>query len=298
MVQTKCSSRIELRYSKDSFRRPHLLSSKTNIFYRLIILFPFYFINMSMGYIRMLMFLEYQDLKLVFEDFVRVSTFWMPVGVKRYTVRQLSTMLVVLSVYLVLMSHMLACVNIILEKSALGSTEVNNMNLYISQLYFLITTSTSVGYGDITINHQATRLVIIRYSYQVLLMLFSVMVNGIFYSLIFSSVFAAAQLVERGKYAVEQFDEWLGKYYRHFHITSNDQNKYYKIAISFFKFSYYFNIGRVVNMENLAEKLPITYSNFIKESVTLGIQSKFASFFSLLTPEAALELIMNLEPLM
>lgn len=52
------------------FRR--FIKNYSNIIYRLIILFPFYSFEVMLGYIRILMFVEYEDLNLLVRGTVKL----------------------------------------------------------------------------------------------------------------------------------------------------------------------------------------------------------------------------------
>ena len=151
-------------------------------------MFPFYFFSITLGIIRLLMFVEYTDLEYICKGLANLFTFPFPEGIKKHTLNKIFFKLTLLTVYMLLVSHMCACVFLVMEREAIpGSSSSNQdpgLDKYITTLYFLITTSTVVGYGDVTINHKAEKLVFIRYSYQVFIMLFSVIINGVFYALI------------------------------------------------------------------------------------------------------------------
>jgi Ion transport protein len=144
------------------------------------------------------MFVEYTDLEYICLGVVSLLTAPMAEGIKKHTVKYIVLQFFLLTLYLILVSHMCACVFLIMEREAIPGDATSSsgaaiFDRYITTLYFLITTSTSVGYGDVTINHKADRLVFIRYAYQVFLMLFSVVINGVFYTLLNSIISTADQ---------------------------------------------------------------------------------------------------------
>ena len=144
------------------------------------------------------MFVEYTDLEYICQGVVSLATSLMAEGIKKHTIKYIVLQFFLLTLYLVLVSHMCACVFLILEREAIpgdvtSSSGAAIYDRYITTLYFLITTSTSVGYGDVTINHKANLLVFIRYAYQVFLMLFSVVINGVFYTMLSAIINTADQ---------------------------------------------------------------------------------------------------------
>jgi hypothetical protein len=172
-------------------------------------LFPFYFFSITLGIIRLLMFVEYTDLEYICKGLADLFTLPFPEGIKKHTLKNILFQLTLLSVYMLLVSHMCACVFLVMEREALPGSSTSSqdpgLDKYITTLYFLITTSTVVGYGDVTINHKADKLVFLRYGYQVFIMLFSVIINGVFYAIINSLVRDSEEDMRKIKIEVELF---------------------------------------------------------------------------------------------
>ena len=113
-------------------------------------------------------------------------------GVQKYILKQVSSKFLLLFLYTILFTHILSCILLVIEKSTIHEGVTTSANHkgghlfyhYVNILYYLISTSTSVGYGDITINHKSDKLIIIRYLYQLLIMLFTVTSVGAFYTII------------------------------------------------------------------------------------------------------------------
>ena len=123
-------------------------------------------------------------------------------GIHKYVAKEMTSKFILLGVFTLLISHILACIFLATERAAIpdGATTKSSESLldrYIDTLYFLISTSTSVGYGDITINHKLENLVIFRYSYQIFIMLFSVLSTGAFYTVINGMVKGAGDNVQK-----------------------------------------------------------------------------------------------------
>jgi hypothetical protein len=128
-------------------------------------------------------------------------------GIKKYIYNKTTSVLLLLAMYLCLISHLGACIFMIMEREALADSDSSGGHApnksYITVIYFLITSQTSVGYGDVTIDHLSIKLVFVRYFYQIVLMLFSIIFNGIFFSLILTVTADAANLLNSAKFEVK-----------------------------------------------------------------------------------------------
>jgi hypothetical protein len=90
----------------------------------------------------------------------------------------------VIFIWIILVSHVCTCYWIRLDLYSSGLSSGLFYSTYVKNSYYIFTTSSSTGYGDITIDHKATDFVILRYLYQLVLMYFGLVVNSLLYSLI------------------------------------------------------------------------------------------------------------------
>ena len=102
----------------------------------------------------------------------------------KYTLKTLLTQFLVIFIWIILVSHVCTCYWIRLDLDNSGLSSGLFYTTYVKNSYYIFTTSSSTGYGDITIDHKATDFVILRYLYQLSLMYFGLVVNSLLYSLI------------------------------------------------------------------------------------------------------------------
>ncbi len=102
----------------------------------------------------------------------------------KYTLKTLLTQFLVIFIWIILVSHVCTCYWIRLDLENSGLRFDSFYSTYVKNSYYIFTTSSSTGYGDITIDHKSTELVILRYLYQLVLMYFGLVVNSLLYSLI------------------------------------------------------------------------------------------------------------------
>ena len=96
---------------------------------------------------------------------------------------------------------------------------------------------------------------------------------------------------------IDELEEWMLQRYRVM-PKSIAANKYYKVTTNFFKFSYFFNINKVVSKLDFIEQLPTDIAQVIKEAASENPIAKFQSFFGMLHENIAQLLIYSMEPIM
>ena len=274
-------------------------SSKLNILYRFIILLPLYLISSEYGYIRLVTLVEYNDMQLVIRGFTRLTTFWIKDGLLKYTLNKVIWLLLIITAYLILFSHISACVFLILETMALGEAsdylKMDAPTRYTKVLYFLITSQTSVGYGDVTVNHQSDELVVLRYLYQLFLMLVSIMINGVYYTILLVTIKEATEVFYQNKNEIERFEDWLTAIYRRM-LPTPAQNPYYLVTMLYYKLSYILNVGQVLNYGNYLSNLWPEAANQVQLSMSSALSNKFPAYFSILSPESGQLIISKMQP--
>jgi CRP-like cAMP-binding protein len=267
--------------------------------YRIIILIPAYLLGSEYGYIRLITLVEYNDMELVIRGLSKFLTFWIKNGLLRYTLNKVFWLLFIITAYLILFSHISACVFLILENIAMGNASAYNAmdppSRYITVLYFLITSQTSVGYGDVTVNHQSDKLVAVRYLYQLFLMLVSILINGVYYTILLVTIKEATEVFYQSKNEIEKFEDWLTAIYRRM-LPSPAQNPYYLVTMLYYKLGYILNVGQVLNYGNYLSNLWPQAASQVQESMSSALFTKFEHYFSLLSPELVPLLTSKMQP--
>lgn len=107
-----------------------------------------------------------------------------------------------LLIYLYLLSHICVCFWIRLsDQEKVG----DHYSQYISTAYYLFTTSSTVGYGDFTVDHDNQERFYIRFFFQIVLMYFAVFVNGMFYAFINKLTSTTTEVLEKPHEEVSSF---------------------------------------------------------------------------------------------
>ena len=79
---------------------------------------------------------------------------------------------------------------------------------------------------------------------------------------------------------------------------SIDANKFYKITTNYFKFSYFFNINKVVSKFDFVNQLTTDAAQIIKDSASESPIEKFKFFFEMLSGSISQQLIYCMDPIM
>lgn len=283
--------------TRPKFIAKRFFSNKTNILYRVIIITPFYFVDPNICYVRIFMFSEYEDMQLFCKSFIKLFFFFLENDLTKYIVVNSITTLLLLTLYLMLFAHTCACIFILTERYALDDdpSKGHYQNRYTSVLYFMITTSSTVGNGDITISHAARRLVNIRYIYQIVLMLASLMVNSIFFSVINMSVNDAVYVSEQYYETVEDFRAWVFTRLKYAGSLFG-MSKYYRRVDAEFTFQYNFGLQKFLNYKGFIDQISTADGHTIKDYTSQNFEDKFKPFFEPLSKELTLKIIHAMKP--
>ena len=259
---------------------------------------PLYFIDPNLGYIRLLMLLEYEDMIFLCQQIV-YYTFWFVQSrlLKHIAIKMFGTFLI-LTVYILLFSHVSACVFLLSERGAFSTNGIvlDPISDYITALYFMVTTSTSVGYGDKTINHFDQHLVFLRYLYQIFLMLVSIVINSAFYSGINMTVNDTIYMLEKMQEPLEEFDLWLASRMR-WMGRNYAVNKFYKINTTNFNFMYNFDLTLWVRYLKFMDQIPFAWSEQIIDHSCFDLKTKFEAYFEPLPIGLDEKLIFAMKPM-
>lgn len=279
-----------------------LFNDRWNILYRIIILLPYHLLHEHAGYVRLLMLIEYQDFNMLCAGLI--SMLMMPLSESsfKYTVMQIVVQITIKTSYLMLFCHVNACIFLLQEQAAglsdmFMAADVNSTTTrYVTALYALITTQTSVGYGDITINPISTINVKSRYMYQIFLDMASVIANSMYYQLLIVLIKCQIQILNQISDESAEFEDWMANIYR---CAPEDPiyNKHFRLANGYFKFLLYCSFGHVSKSKNYIEKLGYREAAEIREITSLGLLDKFRGFFCQLSYELSLKLLQNMKPI-
>lgn len=261
-----------------------------------------YFASTNIAYIRLLMLIECKDLNLIISAMVAFMLSWMRGGALKHSVKSVLTPMLIITAYLMIVCHINACLiqlqedNLNIQLLNIGSG-VDSTYRYISTFYMLITTQTSVGYGDILINHTTDSDVSGRYLYQIMLMLTSIMFNGIYYGLLILLIEQQKAAQNKATEEAENFEAWLSVIFRSL-PRDPTLNKLFRLMYNYFKFTCYCSLGKVINSQSYIGQISYKYAQDVQEMTSHGLRDKFGSFFSLLDQKLSIDLVQAMKPLM
>lgn len=143
--------------SKAIFRE--FISNKLRLVYHLVVLFPFYLFGFDWAMVRLIGLLELGELK----DLIRLlltAVFRIFPYTERYREKKLLAIDLMNAVaVLYIIAHVLACLWIRVNRFDHRDLPTT----YVNALYFLMTTASTVGYGDLTVDHVSESGTIGRY---------------------------------------------------------------------------------------------------------------------------------------
>lgn len=188
------------------------------------------------------------------------------------------------------LAHMAACLWIRNN----GKLTDNSLDDYNSAIYFLFTTASTVGYGDITVDHRSSFVVAGRYLFASSLMIFALIFFAYIQSLILSLLgeFQAVDLKVKAK--VEEFEDWMTV--RNMTAGVIILYKYEKNLKEFFDYIHKYDVFSALGSDGFLELMQYQHQQVLHESATEYVASCF-SFFEELSPLIRQKIIMSLVPL-
>ena len=243
------------------------------------------------------MLTEFDDMLFLCRQGIQYLFWFIRKRLLKHLITKVIGTFLILTIYILLFSHVSACIFILSERLAFAKegSDLDPYSQYVSAIYFMVTTSTSVGYGDITIDHSTQILIPIRYLYQVFLMLVSLVVNSAFYSFINMTVDEAIYILDKMQEPLEAFDLWLGARMKQM-PSSNRVNKFYRLNTTNFNFSYNFDLNMWVNYLKFLDRIPSEWSDIIKFHSTYDLKTKFLQYFEQIPPILDEKIIFAMRP--
>lgn len=167
------------------------------------------------------------------------------------------------------------------------------VNDYINALYFIFTTSSTVGYGDITVDHKAKDHIAEKYLFACVLMLLALIFFAYIQSLITTLIadYTAVGKMVNGQ--LEEFSDWM---------AARNQTKgvviTYKYEATLREFINYLtthDLFSAISASGFLDTMSYRHQERVIESATLYISSTF-SMFDELSQNKTQEVVMNLTP--
>jgi CRP-like cAMP-binding protein len=175
-------------------------------------------------------------------------------------------------VTILLLSHFLSC--LWLRINAFEILDVAKD--YITAAYFIITTASTVGYGDVSVDHKETRSIAGRYIFAILIQIASLIFFAYIQSLISSLLkqFRASKALTASE--SQEFEEWM---------TVRNQTQgviipynFEKILYEYFFYMNNFDLFSAVNRNGFIDLISIKIKEDILHNATQYIISSFSFF--------------------
>lgn len=187
------------------------------------------------------------------------------------------------------LAHIAACLWI-RNYGLLSSDSIDDYN---TAIYFLFTTASTVGYGDVTVDHKRTTNVGDRFVFASSLMIFALIFFAYVQSLIYSLLqdFQAVDLKVKEK--VEEFDDWMTVR----NMTSGVMilYRYEKQLKEFFDYLHKYDVFSAVGADGFLELMQHSHQEQIHDSATEYVAASF-SFFEELSPKTRQRVVLSLTP--
>ena len=187
-----------------------------------------------------------------------------------------------------ILSHVITCLWI-----RVNVTLTNNWVAdYVTSLYFLFATSSTVGYGDITVDHKSREHVEGRYLFASCLIIAALIFFAYLQSLINSLIhqFQAVELVIHQE--LDEFSDWMAarNQTKGVYITF----KYEATLKEFINYITTHDVFNALNSGGFIENMSYSHKDTIVDSASLFITKNF-TFFEELSAQISQEIVLGLE---
>lgn len=163
---------------------------------------------------------------------------------------------------------------------------------YITALYFVFATSSTVGYGDVTVPHNAKNNIEGRYLFACVLiiaaLIFFAYLQSLINSLIHQFQAVSLQITEQ----LEEFNDWMAARNQTEGVCITF--KYESTLKEFIDYITTHDIFNAISSGGFLENMSFEHKDSIIESTSLYITNSF-SFFEELSKETSQEIVLNLE---
>jgi hypothetical protein len=185
---------------------------------------------------------------------------------------------------LYLLSNLLACVWIRVNKF----NELDSVDDYIRSYYFLFATATTIGYGDVTVDHKNPSIVKTRYTIACVLIIFAI----VFYAYVQAKIlqvksqFGGLDAVLSD--GLNEFEDWMAV--RNMSHGVSISARYEKNLKDYFVYMLRTDLHSALQIGGYIEQVSHSIREVILERTSSSFISKF-SFFKLLPESLAVKII-------
>ncbi len=263
---------------------------KMRLLYRAVVVSPFYMIDADWAMIRMVSFVEIKSIRafflVAFESVRSDHQFAVLFRLSHRAVNRMNLLLTIVTDFctLYLISNLLACVWIRVNKFY----ELDTVDDYIRSYYFLFATATTIGYGDVTVDHKSTSIVKTRYTVACILIIFAL----VFYAYVQTKILQVRKQFD-GLDAVlnddlDEFEEWMAV--RNMSHGVSISAKFEKNLKDYFVYMLRTDLHRALQIGDYIEKVSHSMREAILERTARSFISKF-DFFKYIPESLAVKAI-------
>lgn len=188
------------------------------------------------------------------------------------------------------LAHMVACLWI-RNNEFLSNSPMEDYN---DAIYFLFTTASTIGYGDLTVDHQSLTNVSGRYLFATSLMIFALIFFAYVLSLIYGLLQKLQAVDQKVREKVEEFEDWMAV--RNMTPGVIIHYRYEMNLKKFFDYLHKFDVFSAIGADGYLEQMHHSHKEQIHSSATEYVAASF-SFFEELSPTTKQNLILGLTPI-
>ena len=187
-----------------------------------------------------------------------------------------------------LFAHIFACLFILIEGFDIDTFDENE---YINAIYFVYSTSTVVGYGDVTIDISSKYKIEIRILFSILVIFFGIIFVGYTFGCINQTLAEVNQIELKVNAELGGFEGWIA-----IRRKGNPEAFSFKFEMMLKRFYlslFRYNVSRVIRYNNLIAMLPEREATIVTNTSTRELLEIFRHYFADLSEETAEEMVME-----
>jgi hypothetical protein len=164
---------------------------------------------------------------------------------------------------------------------------------YINASYFLFTTASTNGYGDITVDNKSTEKVEGRYLFAILIMLLSLIFFAYLQSVISKLRLDWILAETKVNQEMDDFDDWMAVRTQTPGVVIT--YKYDKSIREFFYYLYHLDVYTALSSSGFIDLMHSQYKEMICDCASSFIIQGF-TFFEELPPEVSTQIVLEMTP--
>lgn len=253
-------------------------------------LIPFYMLGNNLSMMKLMVFMESQTIPAFFDTIMKVVFSFLPYTVERSRKRRICTLGMNNALGTLLIAHLCACLWIRVN----GYRTDHPLSDYINALYFLYSTASTIGYGDITVNRGEDGYSEYRYVFAIFLMMLALCYFAYIQSVIFKVLFEWKKTSVALENELTELEDWMAVRNRSAH--GNITWRVEKTIKHFIDYLSRCDLHTTIHQHGFLLKSGHDVQACIEDHVTCNVVERY-SFFNDLPPEVCQQLVLGYKPL-